>query len=89
MAARRRVPVNCGLKSLAVCEYIDFNATGKNFYLFDTFCGVKYILLSASRPSARSRSDLDVGIRGAASGSADRVTILHAALVGADESWIG
>jgi O-methyltransferase len=32
--------VNCGLKSLAVCEYIDFNATGKNFYLFDTFCGI-------------------------------------------------
>ena len=32
--------VNTGILSLAVCEYIDFNATGKDFYLFDTFCGI-------------------------------------------------
>jgi O-methyltransferase len=32
--------VNTGVLSLAVCEYIDFNATGKDFYLFDTFAGI-------------------------------------------------
>jgi O-methyltransferase len=32
--------VNTGILSLAVCEYIDFNATGKNFWLFDTFAGI-------------------------------------------------
>jgi O-methyltransferase len=31
---------NTGIMSLAVCEYVDFNATGKNFYLFDTFEGI-------------------------------------------------
>ena len=32
--------VNTGILSLAVCEYIDFNATSKNFWLFDTFGGI-------------------------------------------------
>jgi O-methyltransferase len=32
--------VNTGLVSLAVCDYIDFNATGKNFWLFDTYRGI-------------------------------------------------
>jgi hypothetical protein len=32
--------VNTGIVSLAVCEYVDFNATGKSFWLFDTFCGI-------------------------------------------------
>jgi O-methyltransferase len=32
--------VNTGILSLAVCHYIDFNSTGKAFYLFDTFCGI-------------------------------------------------
>ena len=32
--------VNTGLASLAICDYIDFNATGKRFWLFDTFCGI-------------------------------------------------
>ena len=32
--------VSTGILSLAVCEYIDFNATGKSFWLFDTFCGI-------------------------------------------------
>lgn len=31
---------NTGIASLAVCEYIDFNATGKSFWLFDTFEGI-------------------------------------------------
>ncbi len=31
---------NTGIMSLAICNYIDFNRTGKNFYLFDTFCGI-------------------------------------------------
>lgn len=32
--------VNTGMFSLCVCDYVNFNATGKNFWLFDTFCGI-------------------------------------------------
>lgn len=32
--------VNTGIVSLAICEYVNFNATGKSFWLFDTFCGI-------------------------------------------------
>jgi O-methyltransferase len=32
--------VNTGMNSLAVCEYVDFNSTGKTFWLFDTFEGI-------------------------------------------------
>jgi O-methyltransferase len=32
--------VNTGIFSLAVCDYLDFNATGKSFWLFDTFAGI-------------------------------------------------
>jgi len=32
--------VNTGIFSLAVCDHIDFNATGKDFFLFDTFEGI-------------------------------------------------
>ena len=32
--------VNTGIFSLAVCDTIDFNATGKDFFLFDTFEGI-------------------------------------------------
>lgn len=31
---------NTGIMSLAICNYIDFNATDKHFYLFDTFKGI-------------------------------------------------
>lgn len=30
---------NTGIMSLAICKYLDFNATGKTFWLFDTFEG--------------------------------------------------
>jgi len=30
---------NTGIYSLAVCDYVDFNSTGKSFWLFDTFAG--------------------------------------------------
>jgi O-methyltransferase len=46
-AHARRLPgdfvecgTNTGIMSLAVCEYVDFNRTEKNFYLFDTFAGI-------------------------------------------------
>jgi O-methyltransferase len=32
--------VNTGIFSLAVAHYLDFNRTGKKFYLFDTFAGI-------------------------------------------------
>ena len=31
---------NTGIMSLAICKYIDFNNTGKRFFLFDTYCGI-------------------------------------------------
>lgn len=32
--------VNTGIYSLTVCEYLNFNALGKRFFLFDTFSGI-------------------------------------------------
>jgi O-methyltransferase len=32
--------VNTGMMSLAVCDYLDFNSTGKSFWLFDTYDGI-------------------------------------------------
>jgi hypothetical protein len=32
--------VNTGILSLAVCDYVDFNGLDKDFYLFDTYCGI-------------------------------------------------
>jgi O-methyltransferase len=32
--------VNTGIFSLAVCDYVNFNATDKSFWLFDTFDGI-------------------------------------------------
>jgi O-methyltransferase len=32
--------VNTGIFSLAICDYIDFNKTGKNYFLFDTYDGI-------------------------------------------------
>lgn len=32
--------VNTGIYSLAICDYLDFNTTGKSFWLFDTFSGI-------------------------------------------------
>jgi O-methyltransferase len=32
--------VNTGVRSLAICEYLDFNSLDKSFYLFDTYCGI-------------------------------------------------
>lgn len=32
--------VNTGNLSLAVCDYVDLNSTGKDFFLFDTFEGI-------------------------------------------------
>ncbi len=32
--------VNTGIMSLAICNYLDFNQTGRRFFLFDTFAGI-------------------------------------------------
>jgi hypothetical protein len=32
--------VNTGIFSLAICDYLDFNATDRSFWLFDTFAGI-------------------------------------------------
>jgi len=45
---------NTGIMSLAVCEYVDFNSTGKRFFLFDTFAGIPMEQIS-ERESALGR----------------------------------
>jgi len=40
--------VNTGCHSLAICEYLDFNALDKKFYLFDTYCGLPEEQMSIS-----------------------------------------
>lgn len=32
--------VNTGIFPLAICEYVDFNSTGRTFWLFDTYEGI-------------------------------------------------
>lgn len=32
--------VNTGVMSLAICTYLNFNSLDKDFYLFDTYCGI-------------------------------------------------
>jgi len=32
--------VNTGILSLAICNFVDFNSTGKSFFLFDTYSGI-------------------------------------------------
>lgn len=50
--------VNTGILSLAVCTYIDFNSTGKHFFLFDTFSGVPESQMSETeRPSCTFTND--------------------------------
>ncbi|MDT5093603.1 MAG: O-methyltransferase [Mycobacterium sp.] len=39
--------VNTGWHSLAICEYVDFNSLDKDFWLFDTFCGMPEEQMSA------------------------------------------
>jgi hypothetical protein len=39
--------VNTGSLSLAICRYIDFNASGKQFFLFDTYKGIPLEQMSA------------------------------------------
>lgn len=58
----KRLPgdfVECGVStgnySLAVCEYIDFNATGKNFWLFDTFAGIPESQMSPAEADRNRR----------------------------------
>ena len=49
--------VNTGVMSLAVCNYIDFNTTGKNFYLFDTFRGIPDDQISAEERALNRASE--------------------------------
>lgn len=45
--------VNTGRMSLTICKYINFNSIDKNFYLFDTYCGMpEYQILESEREYA-------------------------------------
>lgn len=49
--------VNTGIASLAVCEYIDFNATGKRFWLFDTYNGIPADQMTARERELRAGTE--------------------------------
>jgi O-methyltransferase len=51
--------VNTGIMSGAVCKYVDFNRTGKSFWLFDTFEGIPDDQISPSE-RAGGRGDENV-----------------------------
>jgi hypothetical protein len=52
--------VNTGMMSLAVCDYVDFNRTGKSFWLFDTFRGIPVEQANSEdeREHVRSHNDM-------------------------------
>ena len=49
--------VNTGIFSLAIAEYFDFARCGKQFYLFDTFCGTPEEQMSAEEIDKRRRDN--------------------------------
>jgi len=49
--------VNTGIMSLAICNFIDFNSTGKKFFLFDTFEGIPPEQMSETERSARTEEN--------------------------------
>jgi O-methyltransferase len=48
---------NTGIVSLAICEYVDFNATGKSFWLFDTFSGIPLDQISGAERALKRERD--------------------------------
>jgi O-methyltransferase len=46
--------VNTGILSLTICNYLNFNALGKSFYLFDTFSGIPLEQMSAAERPDKS-----------------------------------
>jgi O-methyltransferase len=52
--------VNTGIFSLAVCEYIDINAIGKDFYLFDTFNGIPESQMCDEERTERVRENVAI-----------------------------
>ncbi len=52
--------VNTGILSLAVCHWIDFNATAKDFFLFDTFCGIPEEQMAAQERQQRIRENHEI-----------------------------
>ncbi len=52
--------VNTGILSLAVCEYTDFNASGKDFYLFDTYRGIPEAQMRPAERAARTQENADI-----------------------------
>jgi O-methyltransferase len=49
--------VNTGIYSLAICNYIDLNATGKTFWLFDTYEGIPEHQMLGSERELRLRDN--------------------------------
>lgn len=45
--------VNTGINPLAICSYLDFNATGRRFFLFDTYEGIPEAQMSEAERGER------------------------------------
>lgn len=46
--------VNTGINPLAISSYVDFNATGRSFFLFDTYAGIPEAQMSATEYGMRA-----------------------------------
>lgn len=46
--------VAMGVRSLAICDYLDFNSLEKDFYLFDTYCGIPESQMSPAERADRT-----------------------------------
>jgi hypothetical protein len=51
--------VNTGLVSLAICEFTNFNSTGKSFLLFDTFNGIPEDQMSETEKPKRMEENIN------------------------------
>ena len=60
--------VNTGMLSMAVVEYIDFNSTGKTFFLCDTFTGIPEGQVSEEENKFYS----DIGVNAAVANNAEK-----------------
>lgn len=49
--------VNTGIMPLAICEYVDFNSTGRSYWLFDTYQGIPEEQASAAELQKSRRAN--------------------------------
>ena len=49
--------VDPGILSLAICNFVDFDSTGKSFFLFDTYAGIPVEQMLESERADRTQEE--------------------------------